>query len=223
MPGKPHSALASMGIYIFNAAYLFRELERDLADEASNHDFGRDIIPRAVKSGLAMAHPFERSCVGESPRPYWRDVGTIDAYWDANIDLTAPLPELNLYDSRWPILTYQPQLPPAKFVRHASQQCGANESLVAGGCIVGGMVNRSVLFSSVRVEDDSELDQAVVLPYVHVGRGVRLKRVVVDRGCDIPPGLVIGEDPQEDARRFHRTEQGVTLVTRDMLARLTAA
>jgi glucose-1-phosphate adenylyltransferase len=220
MPGRPDVALASMGIYIFNAGYLFRELERDLASEATNHDFGRDIIPRAVRDGVAKAHRFSDSCVGHCSDPYWRDVGTIDAYWQANLDLTSPSPDLDLYDSRWPILTYQPQLPPAKFVRHASQPCSANESLVAGGCIVGGMVNRSVLFSSVRVETDSDLDRAVLLPYVTVGRGARLKRVVVDRSCEIPPGMVIGEDPAEDARRFLRTDQGVTLVTREMLQRL---
>jgi glucose-1-phosphate adenylyltransferase len=214
-------ALASMGIYIFNAKYLFHELERDLADDASNHDFGRDIIPRAVRLGVAKAHAFSDSCVGGCERPYWRDVGTIDAYWDANIDLTATVPELDLYDQRWPILTYQPQLPPAKFVHYDAARRGeALESLVAGGCIVGGHVHRSVLFSSVRVHSGTEVDCSVVLPYVEVGRGARLKRVVIDRGCVIPPGMVIGEDPEQDARRFLRSEDGVTLVTRDMLMKL---
>ena len=221
MPGRPDSALASMGIYIFNAAYLFRELALDLAIETSNHDFGRDIIPKAVRDGVAKAHRFSDSCVGHCDQPYWRDVGTIDAYWDANIDLTAPSPELDLYDHRWPILTYQPQLPPAKFVRHASQPCSANESLVAGGCIVGGMVNRSVLFSSVRIHEDSDIDRSVLLPGVEVGTGARLRKTVVDRSCIIPAGMVIGEDPAEDAARFQCTDDGVVLVTREMLQRVT--
>jgi glucose-1-phosphate adenylyltransferase len=223
MPGRPDVALASMGIYIFNARTLFHELEREFANDDTNHDFGKDIIPRAVRNGTAKAHSFSDSCVGNCGRPYWRDVGTIDAYWEANIDLTAPQPDLDLYDRDWPILTFQPQLPPAKFVRHASQQCGANESLVAGGCVVGGMVNQSVLFSSVRVENDSEVERAVLLPYVEIGAGARLRNVVVDRGCRIPPGAEIGFDAEADAHRFERTEQGVTLVTREMLGQLRYA
>jgi glucose-1-phosphate adenylyltransferase len=220
IPGKPDRALASMGIYIFNARYLYRELERDIADPNSSHDFGKDIIPRAVKLGKAAAHPFELSCVGRRMgcEPYWRDVGTIDAYWDANIDLTATDPLLNLYDTRWPIWTYQPQLPPAKFVHNTDDRRGmAIESLVSGGCIVSGSVFRSVLFSQVRVHSHSSVNWSVLLPGVTVGRGVRLNRTVVDRGCQIPDGLVIGEDPQEDAARFHRTGNGVTLVTREMI------
>ncbi len=220
MPDKPDSALASMGIYIFNARFLYRALERDMADPNSSHDFGKDIIPAAVRSGKAVAHPFDMSCVGTKPGslPYWRDVGTIDAYWDANIDLTATDPELNLYDTRWPIWTYQPQLPPAKFVHNQPERRGtAVESMVSGGCIVSGMVFRSVLFSSVRVHSHATVNWSVLLPEVQVGRGARLNKVVVDRGCLIPDGMVIGEDPEEDARRFHRSEQGVTLVTRGML------
>ena len=220
MPGKPDKSLASMGIYIFNARYLYRELERDLADPNSTHDFGKDIIPAAVRNGKAVAHPFDMSCVGTKPGalPYWRDVGTIDAYWDANIDLTATDPELNLYDTRWPIWTYQAQLPPAKFVHNQPDRRGmAVESMVSGGCIVSGAVFRSVLFSSVRVHSHSSVNWSVLLPESQVGRGARLTKVVVDRGCHIPDGMVIGEDPAEDARRFHRSEQGVTLVTRSML------
>ncbi|UUX95091.1 glucose-1-phosphate adenylyltransferase [Aquabacterium sp. J223] len=222
MPGKPDMALASMGIYIFNAAYLFRELARDIDDPVSAHDFGKDIIPRAVRLGVAQAHPFAASCVTSGDgAPYWRDVGTIDAYWDANIDLTATLPELDLYDPRWPILTYQPQLAPAKFVHDQPGRRGvALQSLVSGGSIISGEVHNSVLFSSVRTEVHSQVDCAVLLPYVEVGRGARLKRVVVDRSCVIPDGMVIGEDPAEDERRFVRSEGGITLVTRDMLARL---
>ncbi|MDT7834746.1 glucose-1-phosphate adenylyltransferase [Aquabacterium sp. OR-4] len=223
MPGKPDRALASMGIYIFNARFLYRELERDMADANSSHDFGKDIIPAIVQRGQAVAHPFEMSCVGgkHGGAPYWRDVGTIDAFWDANIDLTATDPELNLYDTRWPIWTYQPQLPPAKFVHNADDRRGnAIESLVSGGCIVSGAVFRSVLFSSVRVHSYASVNWSVLMPGVQVGRGARLTKVVVDRGCSIPDGMVIGEDALEDARRFHRSEQGVTLVTRPMLAAL---
>jgi glucose-1-phosphate adenylyltransferase len=226
IPGKPDRALASMGIYIFNARFLYRELERDIADPNSSHDFGKDIIPRAVKMGKAAAHPFELSCVGRRMgcEPYWRDVGTIDAYWDANIDLTATDPLLNLYDTRWPIWTYQPQLPPAKFVHNTDDRRGmAIESLVSGGCIVSGSVFRSVLFSQVRVHSHSSVTWSVLLPGVTVGRGARLNRAVVDRGCQIPDGLVIGEDPVEDARRFHRTGNGVTLVTREMVDAVVGA
>ncbi len=225
MPGKPDKSLASMGIYVFNARYLYRELERDMADPDSSHDFGKDIIPNAVRHGHAVAHPFDISCVGAKPgaQPYWRDVGTIDAYWDANIDLTATVPELNLYDTRWPIWTYQPQLPPAKFVHNQDDRRGlAIESLVAGGCIVSGRAFRTVLFSSVRVHSHSEVNWSVLLPNVQVGRGARLNRVVVDRGCVIPDGMVIGENAEDDARRFHRSEHGVTLVTRGMLEALSA-
>ena len=223
MPGHPDMALASMGIYIFNGPYLYQELKRDIEDASSSHDFGRDIIPHAVRNGCAVAHPFTLSSVhthaGEEP--YWRDVGTIDAYWDANIDLTATVPQLDLYDTRWPIWTYQPQLPPAKFVHNQDDRRGvAIESLVSGGCIISGAVLRSVLFSSVRVHSRSSVNWAVLLPEVQVGRGARLTRVIVDRGCVIPDGMVIGEDAAEDAKRFHRSEHGVTLVTRDMLAKL---
>ena len=223
MPGDPERSLASMGIYIFNARYLYKELERDINDPNSSHDFGKDIIPRAVSLKQAAAHPFELSAVGTrmNEEPYWRDVGTIDAYWDANIDLTATDPMLNLYDTRWPIWTYQPQLPPAKFVHNQDDRRGmAIESMVSGGCIVSGAVFRSVLFSSVRVHSHSSVNWAVLLPGVQVGRRARLTRVVVDRGCEIPDDMVIGEDPVADAARFSLSENGITLVTREMLAKL---
>jgi glucose-1-phosphate adenylyltransferase len=223
IPGKPGRALASMGIYIFNARYLYRELERDMADPNSSHDFGKDIIPKMVKAGVAVAHPFELSAVGAKygTPPYWRDVGTIDAYWDANIDLTATDPLLNLYDRDWPIWTYQQQLPPAKFVHNQEDRRGqAIESVVSGGCIVSGSVFRTVLFSEVRVHSYSAVSWSVLLPGVQVGRHARLTRVVIDRDCHIPDHLVIGEDPVLDAERFYRTESGITLVTRDMLRRL---
>jgi glucose-1-phosphate adenylyltransferase len=224
MPGRPDTSLASMGIYVFNADYLYSALERDIADPTSNHDFGKDIIPRAVKERCAVAHPFGMSCVGTKPgqEAYWRDVGTIDAYWDANIDLTATDPLLNLYDRNWPIWTYQPQLPPAKFVHNLDDRRGmAIESLVSGGCIISGKVWRSLLFSSARVHSYAQVDWSVLLPSVEVGRHARLNRVVVDRGCVIPDGMVIGHDAEEDARRFHRSEGGITLVTREMLRGLT--
>ena len=223
IPGKPGRTLASMGIYVFNARFLYRELERDMADPHSSHDFGKDIIPKLVKQGQAVAHPFELSCVGAriGEAPYWRDVGTIDAYWDANIDLTATDPLLNLYDTNWPIWTYQPQLPPAKFVHNQDDRRGvAVESMVSGGCIISGAVFRSVLFSSVRVHSYSAVNWSVLLPGVQVGRHARLTRVVVDRDCVIPDGMVIGEDAAADAEHFYRTESGITLVTREMLRRL---
>ena len=223
MPGDPERSLASMGIYIFNARYLYKELERDINDPNSSHDFGKDIIPRAVRNAQAAAHPFDLSAVGTkmNTEPYWRDVGTIDAYWDANIDLTATDPLLNLYDVDWPIWTYQPQLPPAKFVHNQADRRGmAIESMVSGGCIISGAVFRSVLFSSVRVHSHSTVAWAVILPGVQIGRGARVSRVVIDRGCEIPDGMVIGEDAEADAQRFYRTDNGITLVTREMLERL---
>jgi len=224
LPGKPEAALASMGIYIFNAGYLYETLAADLADSTSSHDFGKDVIPRAVREGVAAAHSFEASCVttDRSSKPYWRDVGTIDAYWEANIDLTAVQPTLDMYDTKWPIWTYQEQLPPAKFVFNRDDRRGmAVDSLVSGGCIVSGShVDRSLLFSSCRINSYCSLREAVLLPSVTVGRHCRLTRVVIDRGCTLPAGMVIGEDAVEDAKRFERTEGGVTLVTRNMLDRL---
>jgi glucose-1-phosphate adenylyltransferase len=223
MPGHPDRALASMGIYIFNARFLYKELERDIHDPESSHDFGKDIIPRAVRNGHAAAHPFDLSAVGtrRGEEPYWRDVGTVDAYWDANIDLTATDPKLNLYDTRWPIWTHQAQLPPAKFVHDQPDRRGmAIESVVSGGCIVSGAVHRSVLFSSVRVHSHSVVNWSVLLPEVQVGRRARLTRCVIDRGVIIPDGMVIGEDTELDTKRFLRSENGITLVTRGMLDKL---
>jgi glucose-1-phosphate adenylyltransferase len=225
MPGKPGMSLASMGIYVFNASYLYKELERDMADPHSSHDFGKDIIPRAVKNGCAAAHPFELSAVGtkRDEAPYWRDVGTIDAFWDANIDLTATDPMLNLYDRRWPIWTYQEHLPPAKFVHNVSDRRGtAIESTVSGGCIVSGSVFRSLLFSNVRVHSHSIVNWSLLLPGAIVGRHARLTRVIVDRGCEIPDGMVVGENAELDAARFYRSPNGITLVTYDMLMKLSA-
>ena len=223
MPGKPDRSLASMGIYIFTADYLYRMLDEDIALEGSSHDFGKDIIPKAVGEGQVVAHFFQDSCVYNSEKApaYWRDVGTIDAYWEANIDLTATVPELNLYDRSWPIWTYQEQLPPAKFVHNEENRRGeAIESSVSAGCILSGSVHNSLLFSNCRVHSYTQIHGAVLLPEVQVGRNVRLTKVVVDRGCRIPDGLVVGEDPDEDARRFYRSEGGVTLITPRMLEKL---
>ena len=221
MPGNDAVSLASMGIYVFDAAYLYRLLEEDQRNPDSSHDFGKDVIPRAVAEGQALAHPFGMSCVPriEGVTPYWRDVGTIDAFWSANLDLAAITPELDIYDTDWPIWTYQQQLPPAKFVPDRDGRHGfTTNTIVSGGCIVSGsQVTNSVLFSSVRVHSYCEIDQAVILPDVTIGRGARLKKVVIDRRCHIPEGLVVGEDPAEDARRFERTDSGVVLITREML------
>jgi glucose-1-phosphate adenylyltransferase len=224
MPGNPNVSLASMGIYVFSADYLYRLLEEDVADANSSHDFGKDIIPKAVREGQALAHPFSMSCIPNPPHtvPYWRDVGTVDAFWAANLDLASTDPQLNMYDRNWPIWTYQEQLPPAKFVHDEEGRRGqAINSLVSGGCIVSGAhVSNSVLFSNVLVRSWARVDQAVVLPDVDIGRSCRITRAVIDRRCTIPEGLVIGEDAEEDARRFHRSESGVVLVTREMLDKL---
>jgi glucose-1-phosphate adenylyltransferase len=226
MPGKPDITLASMGIYIFNADYLYQLLEEDLANPESSHDFGKDVIPRTVREGRALAHPFSMSCVSSTPEaePYWRDVGTIDAFWSANLDLASITPELDIYDTDWPIWTYQRQLPPAKFIpdRNGSHGMTVN-TMVSGGCIVSGShVANSVLFSNVRVHSFCNIDQAVILPGVTVERNCRLRKVVLDRGCTVPEGTIIGEDPIADSQRFERTETGVVLVTQAMIKNLAA-
>ena len=224
IPDRPDQSLASMGIYVFDTEYLFELLRRDAADPNSSHDFGKDLIPWIVQNGHAVAHRFERSCVRASTEiaPYWRDVGTVDAYWEANIGLTEIIPALDLYDNSWPIWTHAEITPPAKFVHDADGRRGeAVSSLVSGACIVSGArVRGSLLFTGCHVHSYAQLDGAVVLPHVDVGRGARLTRVVVDRGVQIPAGLVVGEDPVEDAKRFRRTEAGITLVTQSMLDRL---
>jgi glucose-1-phosphate adenylyltransferase len=224
MPGKPDMALASMGIYVFETSRLFELLREDAADPHSSHDFGKDIVPKLVQGGKAVAHPFARSCVRSHAEaaPYWRDVGTVDAYFQANIDLTDVVPELDLYDNEWPIWTYAEMTAPAKFVHDTQGRRGmAVQSLVSGGCIVSGAsLRQSLLFTGVRVHSYAEVDHAVILPGVQVGRGARLSRVIVDRGVDIPEGMVVGEDPEEDASRFRRTDAGVVLITKTMMARL---
>ncbi len=219
-PDGPGRALASMGIYVFNMAFLIEHLVRDAADAASSHDFGKDMLPALVRSHRVFAHRFADSCVNiVEGRPYWRDVGTVDAYWEANLDLTAVVPELNLYDPAWPIMSLQKQLPPAKFVFDDENRRGmAVNSLVSSGCIVSGAtVRRSVLFSNVRVGENSVIEDAVILPNVVVGRGVTLRRVVVDKHCILPDGFKAGVTPAEDRSHFHVTERGVTLITPKML------
>jgi len=221
IPGKPDLALASMGIYIFNMDFLNEQLVRDASDPNSSHDFGKDIIPYLVSSNYRVcAQSFSSSCVKtDSGAPYWRDVGTIDSYWEANMELTKVTPDLNMYDQEWPIWTHQEQLPPAKFVFDDEERRGqAIDSLVSGGCIISGaIVRRSLLFSNVRIHSYSNIEDSVLLPNVEVGRNVTLKRVVVDKNCVIPDDLTVGVDSEEDASRFFVTEKGITLITPEML------
>jgi len=224
MPGHPDRALVSMGVYVFRTTFLIEQLRRDAATPGSSRDFGKDIIPFLVKNGKAVAHRFSQSCVraaGEEDA-YWRDVGTVDAYWAANIDLTDTVPHLDLYDRSWPLWTYSEIAPPAKFVHDEDGRRGAAvSSLVAGDCIVSGSsIHRSLLFTGVRTHSWSELDEVVALPRCQIGRGARLTRALLDRGVVIPPGMVVGDDPDEDAARFHRTESGICLITPEMIERL---
>ncbi|MBI1207369.1 MAG: glucose-1-phosphate adenylyltransferase [Azospirillum sp.] len=224
LPGKPDRCFASMGIYVFETGLLCDELRRDAADLRSSHDFGKDIIPRLVAGGKAVAHRFSDSCVRSSAETeaYWRDVGTVDAYWQANIDLTDFVPGLDLYDKDWPIWTYAEITPPAKFIHNDPDRRGsATSSLVSGGCILSGSrVDKSLLFTDVHAHSFSELEHVVALPGVRINRQARLTKVVIDRGVVIPAGLVVGDDPERDAARFRRTEQGVCLITQAMIDRL---
>ncbi|MCX7960078.1 MAG: glucose-1-phosphate adenylyltransferase [Burkholderiales bacterium] len=221
MPGRRDVALASMGVYAFDAEFLYAQLARDAADADSTHDFGRDLIPWAVAHGhRAYAHRFADSCVNMvEGRPYWRDVGTIDGYWEANMDLVQVTPALNLYDADWPIWTYQEQLPPAKFVFDDADRRGcAIDSMVSGGDIVSGAtIRRSLLFSRVRVHSYALVEDSVILPNVEIGRHCVVRRAILDKHCRLPPGTRIGVDREEDRKRFHVTERGIALVTPEML------
>lgn len=223
-PTDPDKALASMGIYIFNARFMYDHIAQDAKQDTSDHDFGKNIIPALIGKFKVIAHSFNESCVRGAGQKevYWRDVGTIDAYWEANMDLTHVTPVLNLYENNWPIWSYQPSLPPAKFVFDSDERRGmAVDSVVSGGCIVSGsVVRRCILFSNVRMNSYSTVEDCVLLPGVTVGRHVRMKRCVVDSECVIPANFVIGFDPEEDARRFYRTEKGIVLVTPEMLQAL---
>jgi glucose-1-phosphate adenylyltransferase len=220
MPGREGFCLASMGVYVFNAEFLFEQLARDADEPKTSHDFGKNIIPHAMARYRVAAHYFADSCVGPlGTTPYWRDVGTLDAFWEANLELTKITPELNLYDPDWPIWTYQEQLPPAKFVFDVDDRRGiAVDSTVSGGCIISGAtVRRSVLFSNVRVESYANIEDSVILPDVEIAQRAVLRRTVIDQHCRIPEGLVVGLDAEQDRRRFLVTARGVTLVTPEML------
>jgi glucose-1-phosphate adenylyltransferase len=221
LPQRPSHAQASMGIYVFNTELLVDELVRDAVDPNSSHDFGKDIIPSLLQRRRVFAHSFKDSCVNMVDTvPYWRDVGTVDAYWEANMDLVSVVPELNLYDDNWPILSLQRQLAPAKFVfEDYSRRGGAFSSLVSSGCIVSGAtVRRSILFSKVRVAEGSLIEDSVVLPDVTVGQGVNLHRTIIDKHCHLPDGFSAGFDPGYDrSRGFHVSERGVTLISPEMI------
>lgn len=226
IPGQPDKALASMGIYVFNWAFLRDLLQRDAEDPNSSHDFGHDLIPEIVKNGKAIAHRFDDSCVRDEGAPaYWKDVGTVDAFWQANIDLTNFTPELNLWDREWPIWTYSESAPPAKFIHDEDERRGvAMSSMVSGGCVISGTeIRNSLLFTEVHTNSYAMLDHVVALPYVTVNRSARLTNVVVDRGVIIPEGLIVGEDPDMDRKWFRVSEGGVTLITQDMLDRRAAS
>lgn len=217
VPGKTDVALASMGVYIFNADFLYEQLIKDADTPGSSRDFGHDIIPKLIEKHQVFAYPFRHGA--EDKQAYWRDVGTVDSFWKANLELIGITPELNLYDKEWPIWTYQAQFPPAKFIFDDEDRRGmAVDSMVSGGCIISGaVVKHSLLFSNVKIHSYSQIEDAVILPDVDVGRNCRLTKVILDKGCKIPDGTVIGEDPVEDAKRFHVSPEGVVLVTPDML------
>jgi glucose-1-phosphate adenylyltransferase len=218
IPGNPDTALCSMGIYVFNTKFLYEQLIKDADTAASSHDFGKDVLPGAIKNKYRVyAFPFRDIETGK--QAYWRDVGTVDAFWEANLELIGITPELNLYDQVWPIWTYQEQLPPAKFIFDDEGRRGAAiDSMVSGGCIISGAtVRHSLLFSNVRVEEYAVVNSSVVLPDVDIGKHCRIRNAVIDKGCIIPEGMVIGEDAEEDKKRFYVTSRGVILVTPDML------
>ena len=217
MPGSSDQALASMGIYVFNTRFLYEQLIKDADNTNSTHDFGHDIIPSIIQNYRVFAYPFRDTETGR--QAYWRDVGTVDAFWEANLELIGITPELNLYDSDWPIWTYQEQLPPAKFVFDDDDRRGmAVDSMVSGGCVISGAtVRHSLLFSNVNINSYATVEDAVVLPEVVIGRHSRIKKAVIDKGCMIPPNTVIGEDPEQDAERFYVSPGGVVLVTPEML------
>lgn len=226
MPDNPQMALGSMGIYVFATDFLISELKRDAMDPLSQRDFGRDIIPHLVRKGNALAHRFSRSCVRSASEreAYWRDVGTVDAYFEANIDLTAVVPALDLFEREWPIWTYAEINPPAKFVHDEDGRRGmAVASLVSGGCIVSGStLRRTLLFNGVHVHSHASLEDAVILPNVDVGAGARLRKVIIEKDVRIPPGLVVGDDPVKDKQRFSLSEKGICVITQKMIEQLSA-
>jgi glucose-1-phosphate adenylyltransferase len=218
IPGSTDTALASMGIYVFNTAFLYEQLIKDADSIYSSHDFGHDIIPNLIRKYRVYSYSF-RSSTQDGQQAYWRDVGTIDSFWESNLELIGVLPELNLYDDNWPIWTYQEQLPPAKFIFDDDDRRGmALDSMVSGGCLISGAtVRHSLLFSNVRVGSYSLLQDVVALPNVRFGRNCKVSRAIIDKNCELPDGIVIGEDPVADAERFYVSPNGVVLVTPEML------
>ncbi len=219
--GTENKALASMGNYVFDTDFLFDLLAQDAANPRSTHDFGKDIIPAIIGDSSVFAYPFRDPVTGT--QPYWRDVGTLDAFWEANMELVGITPELNLYDEEWPILTYQRQLPSAKFVFQGQEREGkALDSIVSGGCVISGaLLNHSLLFSQVKLRSYTVVEDSVVLPEVDIGRHCHIKRAIIDRGCHLPEHTVIGEDPEADTQRFRVTPNGIILVTPEMLGQKT--
>ncbi len=224
LPGDDTKSLASMGIYVFKTTDLIQLLKDDADNKDSSHDFGKDIIPALVSKGAAVAHDFSKSCVSsrDTGTPYWRDVGTIDAFWQANLDLTQFEPELDIYDREWPIWTYQEITPPAKFIHDEDQRRGsAISSLICGGCIISGArINKSLLFPNVSCHSYSSMKQVVAMPGVTIGRRAKLKNAVIDRGVNVPEGLEVGQDADLDSKRFRRSENGICLITQAMIDKL---
>jgi glucose-1-phosphate adenylyltransferase len=221
IPGKPGTCLASMGNYVFNTEFLFEQLKKDAQREGSGRDFGHDIIPAIIEEHNVFAFPF--SDPGHEGQPYWRDVGTLDSFWEANMELASPEPQLDLYDANWPIWTYQEQLAPAKFVFDDDERRGmAVDSTVSGGCIISGAtVRKSLLFSNVHVHSFCEINESVILPAAIIGRNCKIKRAIIDRSCEIPDNLEIGYDLEQDIKNgFRVSKKGIVLVTRDMLIAL---
>lgn len=222
LPGRPGYCLASMGNYVVDTEFLYTHLIQDADDESSSHDFGRDLIPKLIKEAVVMAYPFRDPDTQE--RAYWQDVGTLDAFWKANIELVSVVPDLDIYGDDWPLLTYQAHVPPARFVFNSDDRRGmATDSMVSGGCIISGaQLDRTVLFSKVRVNSWSTVENSVVLPKVTIGRRSRIKNAIIDRGCDLPENTVVGEDHDADRERgFRVTENGIVLVTPSMLGQDT--
>lgn len=217
LPGNDEMALASMGIYVFNTEFLYEQLIKDADTKSSEHDFGKNIIPSVIDKYRVVAYPFRDTQSGS--QGYWRDVGTVDAFWQANLELVDPIPQLNLYDREWPIWTYQEQLPPAKFIHDDADHMGyAVNSMVSGGCIISGAeVRHSMLFYDVRVGSQSKVQDSVIMPDVLIDRGCEIRRAVIDKGCYIPPGTKIGINPEQDAERYYVTPRGIVLVTPEML------
>ncbi|WP_386693873.1 glucose-1-phosphate adenylyltransferase [Lonepinella sp. MS14435] len=224
MIGKPDISLASMGIYVFDADYLYEVLNREVKSQNTSHDFGKDILPKSLEEGVLYAHPFSRSCMGRNTEGeiYWRDVGTLDSFWQANIDLVSEKPQLDIYDQRWPIRGNPEQTYPSKFFYHNPSIKPVDNSLISGGCLItDASISYSVLFNNVKVKSDSSIDHCVVLPQVTIGKNCVLRNCIIDRHVVIPDNTQIGVDIEEDRKRFRVSSTGkVILVTDSMIKRL---